>query len=206
MTEDLNKGRGKGSNDSEDSTNKKIKDQRAGNVKSGVSDESAISEMVSSLRKFTMADELEEASPSKSRTPANKDPEDKSKKEEHSFHIGNIFGHKAFDKLKSKKDKIVKYGALLIGVFLIIYGLVLISSSVTRVADNVIFGEKAMWSTFLILLGVLVILAAFAKTILNKTFLNKIHTQLEVAEGRTGSDKDSNKEDENANKVGKDKE
>lgn len=204
MTEDLNNGIGNGSTDSKDS-NKKIKEKAENEDVSKESEESPISEMVSSLKKFTMVDEIETSS-AKSKTTAKHDSEDKSKNDEHAFHIGDIFGHKAVDKLKAKKDKFVKYGALLIGVLLIIYGIVLISQSVIKVADNVIFGEKAMYSTFLILLGVLIILAAFAKTILNKTFLNKIHTQLEVAEGRTGSDKDSEKKDENANKVGKDKE
>ena len=86
---------------------------------------------------------------------------------------------------------------------MILYGLVLISASVIKVADNVIFGEKAMLSTFLILLGVLIIVAAYSQRILNRTFLNKIHTELEVAEGRKESDDGSKKvEDENGNKVG----
>ncbi len=114
-------------------------------------------------------------------------------------------GHDSIDSLKNKKDKIIKAAAILIGGFLIVYGLILISASVTKVADNVIFGEGAILSAFLILLGILIIVAAFAQSILNKTFLNKIHTELEVAEGRSESDDGSKKvKDENGNKIGKD--
>ena len=84
-------------------------------------------------------------------------------------------------------------------------GWFLFPASVTKVADNVIFGEGATLSAFLILLGILIIVAAFAQSILNKTFLNKIHTELEVAEGRSESDDGSKKvKDENDNKIDKD--
>lgn len=199
LTED--KGTGKESKNSDGSKNEKIKKEPKMD-KSPESGESAISEVVSSFKKFAMADEFEETSSSQSNKKS--DPDKRGSKNKGDHHQGNgIFSHKTIESLKSKKDKILRYGALLIGILLIIYGLVLITGSVTRVADNVIFGEKAMLSTFLILLGVLIIVAAYAKTILNKTFLNKIHNQLEVAEGRNKSDKDSKKEDVNDNKIGK---
>lgn len=200
LTEDLDKGTGKESKNSEDSKKEKVKSEPKVD-KSMESGESTISEVVSSFKKFAMADELDETSSSKSDKKS--DPKKNSKNEGNHSSLGEIFGHKTIESIKSKKDKIIKYCALLIGIFLIIYGLFLISGSVTRVADNVIFGEKAMLSTFLILLGFLIIVAAYAKTILNKTFLNKIHDQLEVAEGRNKSDKDSKKVDVNDNKIGK---
>jgi cytoskeletal protein RodZ len=73
------------------------------------------------------------------------------------------------------------------------------------VADNVIFGEDATLYAFLVLLGILIIVAAFSQRILEKTSLNKIQSELEVDEGSTESDDSSKKvKDENGNKVDKD--
>jgi hypothetical protein len=184
---------------------------------------SSISEVITSLKKFSTADDLvpeksskksDSSAPEKTKSPDNHTPSSDVKdtnsngrddREDHSFHINNLFEQDYFVSLKTKKDKIIKVAAILIGGMLILYGFVLITASVTKVADNVIFGEKAMLSTFLILLGVLIIVAAYAQRILNRTFLNKIHTELEVAEGRSESDDGSKKvEDENGNKVSKD--
>ena len=194
-----------------------------GNDKSPESKGSYISGIISNIKKFTIADDLDPE------ITTNKKTEDKDSKnsfkvysnnsnkkdvtsqknvksEDHDFNITDILsGHDSINSLKNKKDKIIKASALLIGGFLIVYGLILISTSVTKVADNVIFGEGATLSAFLILVGILIIVAAFAQSILNKTFLNKIHTELEVAEGRSESEDGSKKvKDENGNKIDKD--
>ncbi len=194
-----------------------------GNDKSPESKGSSISGIISNIKKFTITDDLDPE------ITTNKKTEDKDSKnsfkvysnnsnkkditsqknvksEDHDFNITDILsGHDSIDSLKNKKDKIIKAAAILIGGFLIVYGLVIISTSVTKVADNVIFGEGATLSAFLILVGILIIVAAFAQSILNKTFLNKIHTELEVAEGRSESDDGSKKvKDENGNKIDKD--
>ena len=193
-----------------------------GNEKSPESKGSPISGIISNIKKFTIADDLDHE------ITANKKTDDKDSKnsknsfkvhsnninkmdetsqknvksEDHDFNITDILsGHDSINSLKNKKDKIIKATAILFGGFLIVYGLILISASVTKVADNVIFGEGATLSAFLILLGILIIVAAFAQSILNKTFLNKIHTELEVAEGRSESDDGSKKvKDKNGNK------
>ena len=194
-----------------------------GNDKFPESKGSYISGIISNIKKFTIADDLDPE------ITTNKKTEDKDSKnsfkvysnnsnkkdvtsqknvksEDHDFNITDILsGHDSINSLKNKKDKIIKASALLIGGFLIVYGLILISTSVTKVADNVIFGEGATISAFLILVGILIIVAAFAQSILNKTFLNKIHTELEVAEGRSESEDGSKKvKDENGNKIDKD--
>ena len=120
------------------------------------------------------------------------------------FHIPGS-EHDFVNFLKTRKDRIIKGAALLIGGLLILYGLVIISASVTKVADNVIFGEEATLAAFLMLLGVLIIVAAFAQRILDRTFLSKINKELEVTEGKSKSDANSKEvKDENANKVEKD--
>ena len=75
---------------------------------------------------------------------------------------------------------------------------------VTKVADNVIFGEDATADAFLILLGVLIIVAAFAQSIMDKTSLSKIGSELEVNEESSKSDDNSEKVKENDNKVSDD--
>ena len=106
--------------------------------------------------------------------------------------------------LKTNRNKITKGTAIVVGGFLILYGLVMVSASVTKVADNVIFGEDATADAFLMLLGVLIIVAAFAQSIMDKTSLSKISSELEVNEENSDSDDNSKKGKENDNKVNDD--
>ncbi len=204
----------------------KMDDKKMDNAKSSASGDSPISDIISNLKKFALADDINPESSDNSKKPEyippektkssheqgsskNSDKKDGNRrndtKEDHAFHFTDLIGQDSLKSLKTRKDRIIKGTAIFIGGLLILYGLILISASVTRVADNVIFGEKAMLSTFLILLGVLIIVAAYAQRILNRTFLNKIHTELEVAEGRSESEDNSRKiKDENGNKVDKD--
>ncbi len=220
MAEDLDKNTEKKSENSKDNMGEE------GNDKSSESNGSNISEIISNIKKFTIADDLDSEIIASKKTedkdsensknsfkvyPNNSNKKDVTsqksvKSEDHDYNITDILkGHDFIDSLKNKKDKIIKTAAILIGGFLIVYGLVLTTASVTKVADNVIFGEGATISAFLILLGILIIVAAFSQNILNKTFLNKIHTELEVAERRSESDDGSKKvKDENGNKIDKD--
>jgi len=123
------------------------------------------------------------------------DVEDK----DHSLNFHEVFGNDLFDSIKSRKDQILRYAATTVGVILIIYGIVLISASVTKVADNVIFGEGASYAAFLMLLGFLIIVGAFSQKILDKTFLKNIHLELKNAEGKTKAE-DKKTEETNGNK------
>ncbi len=105
--------------------------------------------------------------------------------EDHAINFHELMDNDLFNSIRSRKDQIVRYGAAAIGIILIIYGIVLISASVTKVADNVIFGEGASFAAFSILLGFLIIVGAFSQKILNKTFLKNINSELEIAEGKT---------------------
>jgi hypothetical protein len=142
--------------------------------------------------------------------------EEKIRDNDHSIHLNELMEHDLFDSLRSKKDQIFRYTAAIIGVILIVYGIVLISASVTKVADNVIFGEGASFAAFSMLLGFLIIVAAFSQKILSRTFLKNINSELEKAEGKFESqdkkieevkgntDKNQDK-DNNGNIVGEDK-
>jgi hypothetical protein len=223
LTEDSENGTENVVKNSSDSEDPKMVSKNGDENISHKSGGNPISEVISSFKKFSTADDLiteksseksDSSNPKKTETlndhvPSNdvKDVNSNGRveDEDHPFHFNDLFGQDNIASLKTKKDRIIKVAAILIGGLLILYGFVLISASVTKVADNVIFGEKAMLSTFLILLGVLIIVAAYAQRILNRTFLNKIHTELEVAEGRSESDDGHKKAvDENGNKVGKD--
>ncbi len=126
------------------------------------------------------------------------------KNEENLYHFPVQLEHNFVKLIKTNRDKITKGIAIVVGGFLILYGLVMISASVTKVADNVIFGEDATADAFLMLLGVLIIVAAFAQSILDKTSLSKISSELEVNEENSESDDNSKKGKENDNKVSDD--
>ncbi len=124
--------------------------------------------------------------------------------EENAYHYPVQVEHNFIKLLKTNRDKIIKGFAIVVGGFLILYGLVLVSASVTNVASNVIFGEDATADAFLILLGVLIIVAAFAQSIMDRTPISKIGSELEVNEESSESDENSKKVKENDNKVSDD--
>ena len=222
MTGDLEKDTDKKTMNSVDSKNNK------GNIdKSPESGSSRISGIISNFKKFNISEDLDseklsdndKKSETKTQDNPKNSPKQKSSKnsdkektppehkdgEDDTFHIPGLSERNFVNLIKNKRDRIIKVAAILIGGLLILYGLVIISASVTKVADNVIFGEEATLAAFLMLLGVLIIVAAFAQRILDKTFLSEINTELEVTEERSKSDANSKKgKDENANKVDND--
>ena len=219
MTGDLEKDTDKTVNSVDSENNKENTD------KSPESGRSPISGIISNFKKFNMVEDLKseklsdknKKSETKTHDNPKSSPKQKSSKnsnkeetsqehvDDNTFHIPGLSEHNFINLINNKRDRIIKVVALLIGGLLILYGLVIISASVTKVADNVIFGEEATLAVFLMLLGVLIIVAAFAQRILDKTFLSKINTELDVTEERSKSDANSKKgKDENANKVNND--
>ena len=219
MTGDLEKDTDKTVNSVDSENNKENTD------KSPESGRSPISGIISNFKKFNMVEDLKseklsdknKKSETKTHDNPKSSPKQKSSKnsnkeetsqehvDDNTFHIPGLSEHNFINLINNKRDRIIKVVALLIGGLLILYGLVIISASVTKVADNVIFGEEATLAVFLMLLGVLIIVAAFAQRILDKTFLSKINTELDVTEERSKSDANSKKgKDENANKVDND--
>ena len=221
MTGDLEKDTDKKKMNSVDSENNKESTD-----KSPESGSSPISGIISNFKKFNIAEDLDseklsdnnkkiENKPHKNHQNSHKQKSSKNSDKEktpqehidddNTFHIPGLSEGNFINFIKNKRDRIIKAAALLIGGLLILYGLVIISASVTKVADNVIFGEEATLAAFLMLMGVLIIVAAFAQRILDKTFLSRINTELEVSEERSKSDANSkNGKDENANKVDND--
>ncbi|HEX7468218.1 MAG TPA: hypothetical protein VF324_06505 [Methanobacterium sp.] len=139
------------------------------------------------VKKFSLGEHVEQK-PSTDKSPV------KSVKDNENHHevpgVSQLYDHDAFKYFKEKKDKIIQITAAFIGFLLIIVGIILISNSTSRVVDNVVFGEQAMFAVFLILIGVLILAAVFARKYLNDTFFKKIHTELEVEEEKSKKSRD----------------
>jgi hypothetical protein len=144
------------------------------------------------------------SSPKESSNYNNNISEDHIKNDDHVYHFPISLEHNFINSIKTNRDRIIKGIALIFGGFLILYGLIFISVSVTKVASNVIFGEDATADAFLILLGVFIIVAAFAQNILDKTPLSKIGTELDDKEETESDDNSEKVKEENDNKVDND--
>jgi hypothetical protein len=155
-------------------SSKKIKDKRD----KGLFDHP----LFNAVKEFPVEEEVEQ----KPNTEESQIKEVKKEENNQEFPIINrLEFHGVFKYFKEKKDKIIKIIAAFIGFLLIIVGVILLNSSMSRVIDNVVFGERAMFSVFLILIGIMILVAIFARKYLNNTFLNKIQTELEVEEGKS---------------------
>ena len=106
-----------------------------------------------------------------------------SSSEAHDFHLSQeLMKFNFYRKLQSNKQKAIRISGGIIGAIFIIAGILYIFGSPVRVEDNVVYGERAVISAFLMLLGVLVIAGIFARRLLEGSFLKNIHSELEVAE------------------------
>lgn len=106
-------------------------------------------------------------------------------KEDPAFNfINNLKEHERFASLRKKKDTIFKILASIISIALILTGVVYSFGPTTQVASNVIFGERAMFSVFLIMVGFLILAAVFANRLLEGRFLRNIRQDLEIVEGK----------------------
>lgn len=98
-------------------------------------------------------------------------------------------GHAIFGDLKPHKALIIQALATLVGAVMMLYGTFLFLSPTVKVADNVMFGDASAFAVLLVLLGVIVIVSAFAKRLFGGTFLHNIHKEIEAAEKKISPDK-----------------
>jgi len=139
------------------------------------------------------------SSKSKEKSPGNK--EEKQKSDDNSsrsqeFHFSQeLMKFKFYRKLRSNKEQAIQIAGGIIGAIFIIAGIGHLFGAAFRVADNVVFGERAMISAFLILIGVLILAGVFARPLLQRTFLENIHNELEVAENQNSNEKVSDKKE-----------
>lgn len=113
--------------------------------------------------------------------------------EAHEFSLSQEFmKFKIYRYFQSNKKQVIQIIGGIIGVLFIIAGILYEFGSSVRVADNVVYGERAVLSVFSILIGILIIAGFFGRQLLARTFLKKIHSELEEVE-----DQPSNKESSN---------
>ncbi len=105
--------------------------------------------------------------------------------EEPTLHIvEDIKSHEIVQWLRKRKEKIIKGVAITISAILILIAIIYSLTPTEQVASNVIFGEGAMFSVFLVLVAFLILAAVFARRLLEGKFLREIHQNLEIVEGK----------------------
>ncbi|MDO5826336.1 MAG: hypothetical protein Q4Q22_08135, partial [Methanosphaera sp.] len=72
-----------------------------------------------------------------------------------------------YPKLQLNKRTLTQISLILIGFLIIIYGIIQASEEVIKISDNVMYGEHASLSIGIIFLGILIIILAFYKEIIN---------------------------------------
>jgi hypothetical protein len=129
----------------------------------------------------------------------NKGGNKKDSSESDEFHLSDEFmKFKLFRNLRSNKEKVIQITGGIFGVLFIIAGIVYMLGSSVRVADNVVYGERAVISAFSILIGILIIAGFFGRQILAKTFLKEVHKELEEVEEGSSTNKSSNEKEKSA--------
>jgi uncharacterized membrane protein len=142
------------------------------------------------------------SSPSKEEPHKGKDIEKNKDSEAHDFHFSQeLMKFNFYRKLRSNKEQVIQIGGGIIGAIFIIAGILYLLGSTIRVADNVIFGERAVISAFLILVGVLIIAGIFASRLLEGSFLKSIHSELEVAEDQDSKDNSKDKKEKQKDNI-----
>lgn len=102
--------------------------------------------------------------------------------------IGDFLSSDKLKDLKSGNNKLVMGIGIFAGALLIFAGIItLMTNSPEQVADNVIFGERAEFSVFLILAGILVIAGVFARKFLDKSFFKGINKEFESHNGTSSN-------------------
>jgi hypothetical protein len=151
---------------------------------------------ISSTRKFIKKLDFSQIEPDEEYKKESKESKPKNEKTEESKQESHVL-LTADDFLKLFKVKDIKSGKnklkIVIGVvagsLLILGGIYFMLAPVENVADNVIFGEHAVFSVFLILVGIIIIAVTLAPRFMDKSFFKGISTELE-------SDKEVSTQDE----------
>lgn len=103
-------------------------------------------------------------------------PEGKEGQDPHAFPLlSDIIGSQRVKNIKSGRNNLLMGLGIFVGILLIIFGIMMLMGSVESVADNVTFGEKEVFSVFLILIGVLIIACSFAYKFMGKSFFKEIN-------------------------------
>lgn len=130
-----------------------------------------------------------------------KSEEDIPNHEEHAFPIVEEFlNSDRFKKMKLEKSKLITGIGLFIGGLFIIGGIISIFGSADQIADNVVFGEKAVFSVFLILIGILIMAGVLARRFLDRSYFKGITTEIEMGEKISSNSTQENIKKDNINR------
>ncbi len=99
---------------------------------------------------------------------------------------------------QSDRKQIIRMVGLILAALLIILGMVLLLGSADKVTDNVISGERAVISAFLIIVGLLIIAGIMASKIVGKTSFDDLFNEVQSLEGKKPSDDEKNKPEKEA--------
>lgn len=111
--------------------------------------------------------------------------------------------HKLSSFIQEDRDRIIKIAGVVIGVIFILWGIYLIFGSSEKVVDNVAFGERSVASSFLVIVGILVIAGVFAQDIMKRTSFNNLFDEVQDVEkdSSSKSEKQTPAKKENEEKV-----
>ncbi|MGF7117248.1 hypothetical protein [Methanobacterium oryzae] len=142
-------------------------------------------------------DETRESKDSKN----SKSEEDIPNHEEHAFPIVEEFlNSDRFKNIKSEKGKIITGIGLFIGGLFILGGIISMLGAADQIADNVVFGEKAVFSVFLILIGILIMAGVLARRFLDRSYFKGITSEIEMGEKISSNSTSENIKKDNINR------
>ena len=135
-----------------------------------------------------------------------KAPEDHSTKNEEKHEsssflfLNDILGPERVNKIRNKKMDILMGIGIIIGILFVAYGINILMAPVEKVADNVIFGEKEVFSVFLILIGVIVIASSLAPKIMGNSFFKEIDNDQDTYDNKSSNSTKDNIKKDNINR------
>lgn len=145
------------------------------------------------------------------RLPQNEDEGTKDSKAEksdqhdpHAFPmISDFLSPQKIKEIKSGKSKLLMIIGISVGLLLIVLGAISMMGSADRIADNVVFGEKEVFSVFLILVGIILIASSLAYKFLGKSFFKEIEDDVESHNKKSSSSTKTDTKKDNINRDNK---
>ncbi len=156
---------------------------------------------VSSTRKFLKKLDFSQIKPEKDKKESEGEKNEESKHDSHALPTAEDFLRllKVKD-IKSGKKKLRIIIGIVAGSLLILTSIFLMMAPTENVADNVIFNEKAVFSVFLILIGILIISGVLAQKFLDKSFFKGVNREFDSDKGVPSNQDEKNIKKDNINR------
>ena len=95
------------------------------------------------------------------------------------FDTDKIKNTSTYNRLSLNKRNLTQIALILIGFLIIIYGLIEAFQEVTKISDSVMYGEHASISVGIIFVGIIIIVLAFYKEIINLLGLGSMYNTID---------------------------